>query len=276
MLGIVSILVGLLYGVITCLIFKHMRFMTVSPIIETFLIFALCMTAYFTSEMLIIGGIQMSGIISLLTCGIFNAHYSYYNLSAQGKVATTLSFSFLGETCEAAVYSYVGISLYSMIPTWWSFSFIFIQLGIIVAGRIFGVMCTFYTCRCCFKKKTISFWELCFITYAGMIRGAIALALVLKIPYVGGETCEDPEYCYTEENYELVVSTTLTLVMLTTLLFGTFMDPVQKYLVPPKKEVHPFMFNRTPEMMARGQSFDYLLKGSDASLGAANMLNTGS
>ena len=126
MLGVISVLIGLIYGVIVSLIFKHLRFMTVSPIIETFIIFSLCLTAYFTSELLVIGGIQMSGIISLLTCGIFNAHYSYYNLSPQGKIATTLTFSFLGEACEAAVYSYVGIALYSMIPTWWSFSFIFI------------------------------------------------------------------------------------------------------------------------------------------------------
>ena len=57
MLGVVSILVGLIYGVMVSLIFKHLRFMTVSPIIETFIIFALCLTAYFTSELLIIGGI---------------------------------------------------------------------------------------------------------------------------------------------------------------------------------------------------------------------------
>ena len=72
LLGVVSILVGLVYGMITSLVFKHFRFMTVTPIIETFLIFAICLTAYFTSELLIIAGIQMSGIISLLTCGIFN------------------------------------------------------------------------------------------------------------------------------------------------------------------------------------------------------------
>jgi len=272
MLGVVSILVGLIFGVLCSLIFKHFRFMTVSPIIETFIIFSLCLTAYFTSELLHIAGIQMSGIISLLTAGIFNSHYTYYNLSAQGKQSACLTFSFLGEMCEAAVYSYVGIALYAMIPTWWSFSFIFIQLGIIIAGRIFGVLCTFYTCRCCWKKKTINFWELIFITYAGMIRGAIALALVLKIPYVGSESCADPEYCYTEENYELVVSTTLTLVMLTTLLFGTFMDPVQKWLVPPKKEPepdqHPFFGSFTPEMMRRSPSFDYLMmKSSNVSVG---------
>lgn len=103
-----------------------------------------------------------------------------------------------------------------------------------------------------------------------MIRGAIALALVLKIPNTGNpENCPKPEYCYSKENYELAVSTTLTLVMLTTLLFGTFMDPVQKFLVPPKKgSKHPYHSGMgsgllTPEMMQRGQSFD--IKASGAS-----------
>ena len=87
-----------------------------------------------------------------------------------------------------------------------------------------------------------------------MIRGAIALALVLKIPYKGNpDNCPEPEYCYTTENYELAVSTTLTLVMITTLLFGTFMDPVQKFLVPSKKgQKHPYHLGSgllTPEMM---------------------------
>ena len=86
-------------------------------------------------------------------------------------------------SCEAAVYSYIGIGLYATIPEWWSFSWSIIQLAIIFVGRIIGVLATFYTFRLCFRKKTISFRELLFITYAGMIRGAIAFALVLKIPY---------------------------------------------------------------------------------------------
>ena len=67
-----------------------------------------------------------------------------------------------------------------------------------------------------------------------MIRGAIAFALVLKIQYNGqdGKLCPN---CYSKDNYELVVSTTLMLVMFTTLIFGTFMDAVQKILVPPKQ-----------------------------------------
>lgn len=96
------------------------------------------------------------------------------------------------------------------------------------------MLSTFYCCRLCWKKKTIKFNELIFITYAGMIRGAIAFALVLKIQYDKEDGVDCPD-CYSKKNYELVVSTTLMLVMLTTLIFGTFMDATQKFLVPPKK-----------------------------------------
>ena len=49
LLGVVSIAVGLIYGMILALLFKHFRFLTASPIIETFLIFSFCYIAYFTS-----------------------------------------------------------------------------------------------------------------------------------------------------------------------------------------------------------------------------------
>ena len=125
--------------------------------------------------------------------------------------------------CEAAVYSYVGIALYSQIPSWWSWQFIAAQTVIIILGRIVAVFITFYMFRLCFRKKTIAFKELCFITYAGMIRGAIAFALVLKIPVC--ETKLD-EGCISKVNYNMLVSTTLILVVITTLGFGTFMGKV--------------------------------------------------
>jgi NhaP-type Na+/H+ or K+/H+ antiporter len=50
-------------------------------------------------------------------------------------------------------------------------------------GRLIAVIGTFYLFRLCFKKKTINFNELLFISYGGMIRGAIAFALVMMIPF---------------------------------------------------------------------------------------------
>ena len=81
MLGIISLLFGMISGFITSLIFKHARFLTVSAITETFIIFCLSMISYFLSDLTVIAGIQMSGIISLLTCGIIQSHYTWYNLS---------------------------------------------------------------------------------------------------------------------------------------------------------------------------------------------------
>jgi len=192
-------------------------------VIETFLIFAFSLASYFVSNSIEIAGLEMSGIISLLTCGIVQSHYTYYNLSPQGKTCSTLCVSFLGTACEAAVYTYVGLALYSQVSNWWSWTFIGAQLVIIIVGRITAVIFTFYMFSICFRKKTIKFQELMFITYAGMIRGAIAFALVLRIP-VCTET--KPEGCISTINYNVLVSTTLILVVVTTLLFGMTMGKV--------------------------------------------------
>jgi len=67
------------------------------------------------------------------------------------------------------------------------------------------------------KKKTLSFKELVFIWYAGLIRGAIAFGLVLRIDDV-----------YT--NKGVIISTSLTLVVVTTVVFGSTIGPIGKYL----------------------------------------------
>lgn len=90
MLGIISLSVGIIFGFLTSLMFKHFRFLTQSPITETFVILAMSLISYFASYMIVIVKIEMSGIISLLTCGIIQSHYTWYNLSPQGKQTSTV------------------------------------------------------------------------------------------------------------------------------------------------------------------------------------------
>lgn len=77
--------------------------------------------------------------------------------------------------------------------------------------------------------------ELLFITYGGMIRGAIAFGLVLKID----DTIIDGETVFKERG--CIITTTLACVIITTVGFGSFMPVVQKILVKPpgQKERNP-------------------------------------
>ena len=70
MLGTVSLTVGLVFGFLTSCVFKHGVFLRGNAINETFLMFIFSILSYFVSNSIKIGGIEMSGIISLLTCGI--------------------------------------------------------------------------------------------------------------------------------------------------------------------------------------------------------------
>ena len=52
-----------------------------------------------------------------------------------------------------------------------------------------AIFITFGLFNLCFKSRTVSARELTFAGYAGMIRGAVAFALVMKIPHYGGHGC---------------------------------------------------------------------------------------
>lgn len=45
----------------------------------------------------------------------------------------------------------------------------------------------YYLFKLCTDSRTLNIKEICFITYAGMIRGAIALALVLTLPHLSAD-----------------------------------------------------------------------------------------
>jgi sodium/hydrogen exchanger-like protein 6/7/sodium/hydrogen exchanger 8 len=207
MLGFVSVGMGLIFGAAQALLFKKARFLSVSPVNEMFIMFGMSMSCYFLTDLIKITGVEMSGIIALLVSAICNGHYTWYNLSPQGRTTSAVTVSFLGAMMEAAVYSYIGIALYSSIPGWWSWNFIFLEFLIIVVFRILGVIGTFYTARLCCRRKTIKFNELMFVCYGGMIRGAIAFALVLKIelqPNCGTDPDTGNDImtgCYTKDNY---------------------------------------------------------------------------
>ena len=75
-LAVSSIGLGVAAGVLSSILFKYNRFLNHSSITETAVLFIMAMGTYYASETM-----KLSGMISLLTCGITMAHYTWYNLS---------------------------------------------------------------------------------------------------------------------------------------------------------------------------------------------------
>lgn len=70
LLGVCSLLIGLFFGFFTSYLFKHAKFLRVNAITETFVILSFSYMSYFLSEIIVVYGIRLSGIIALITSGV--------------------------------------------------------------------------------------------------------------------------------------------------------------------------------------------------------------
>jgi NhaP-type Na+/H+ or K+/H+ antiporter len=86
-LAFFSILIGIVCGVVSSIVLKNFRFLTVNPVIECNLVFVFGYLSYCITELF-----HFSGIISLLAASIIMAKYTWYNLSPQAKQVTSIAF----------------------------------------------------------------------------------------------------------------------------------------------------------------------------------------
>lgn len=151
------------------------------------------------------------------------AHYAWYSLSPQGKHGSYLVFSTLGYAMTGFIFSYLGITFFAYEDYYWSWELILVEVVIIFFGRYGGTMGLIYMLECCGYKSGIDFKQLFFIGYAGLIRGAIAFGLVLRINH-------------TVANRSVIVTTCLCLVVGTTIILGATVGLVQKCLFKSDQE----------------------------------------
>lgn len=67
--------------------FKHSQFLTSNPVIEVTMLYLFGFMSYVIAEIF-----DMSGVITVLVCGISLSHFNFYNLSTTGKIATGVTF----------------------------------------------------------------------------------------------------------------------------------------------------------------------------------------
>jgi NhaP-type Na+/H+ or K+/H+ antiporter len=217
-LSSLSVLIGCVFGFACSYITKVWRFYSHSAIAESGLFMCFALMSYFLSEVL-----ELSGIVTLLTCSLILSHYAFYNLSPQGKEVTYVTFQTLGYVSEAVVFGYIGVSAtYYLVEKPICWKFILAEFIIVIIGRYLGVFISYYLFAFFpgSNYNLLSFAQLSFISYAALIRGAIAFGLILK---VGDDLDIDGEH----KNLDILESSTCFLVILTTVIFGSFTPLVQ-------------------------------------------------
>ena len=215
-LGLWSIFVGIIFGLMCSYTLKRIRTLTKSPVSECAMIFVYAYIAYIAAELW-----HLSGIITLLTAAVVMANYAWFNLSPQGKQSSTVIFQFVGFIAEGFVFSYLGLTFFSYKDFMWSWELIYVEGIIILIGRFLGTFGLIGFLKIFGyeknNKRKISCGELLFIWYAGLIRGAIAFGLVLRISSA-------------VPNRSVIVTTSLTLVVVSTIFFGSTVGLLGKCL----------------------------------------------
>lgn len=115
------------------------------------------------------------------------SHYLFYNISSTGKVTTGVTFASIATIAEAVLYIYLGIIFWQTKGNpevensyAWSWTFLLLEIGIAFFARFVSVFVVSWTVMI-FKgrqKWRLNRYEMAIIWFAGIIRGAIAFALI--------------------------------------------------------------------------------------------------
>ena len=243
-----ALLVGLAFGVLTSIVTKYFRFMTKSPIQETFFIVLMGLMAYYIGEEL-----EASGVTSLIICTIMQAQYAWYNLSPQGKHASGITIATMGYLAEAFVFVLIGLGLTEFIRTAWAPFFALMCVAVSFVTRMVSTLVIHYLFVACKRRKSLEFKEVFYLGFQGNIKGAIPLAFIIKF-----------ENSIT--NKEVAITTMIIIVVSTVLIYGSLM-PLVAHLVLGKREVihhgprihikSGCTFNETPHTPDLAHAFNY-------------------
>ncbi|EIN05210.1 sodium/hydrogen exchanger, partial [Punctularia strigosozonata HHB-11173 SS5] len=107
----VSMALGVIFGLGMSLVLKHSA-LSHFPRLESCLVALSAYTCYFFSN-----GITMSGIVSLLFCGITLKHYAYHTMSRRTQRTSKYIFATLAQLSENFIFVYLGLSLFTSAPS---------------------------------------------------------------------------------------------------------------------------------------------------------------
>ncbi|BGP43154.1 monovalent cation:H+ antiporter, CPA1 (nhx1), partial [Rhodotorula kratochvilovae] len=171
----ISMALGVVFGLSCSLMLKHSELGRYTEI-EACLVLLIAYTSYFFSNAL-----TMSGIVSLLFCGITLKHYAYHNMSHRTQRTTRYVFGSLASLSENFVFIYLGLSLFTQTQLVYKPMFILVTCLAVCIARYCAVFPISKLINIVFRARGARTDELphsyqVMLFWAGL-RGAVGVAL---------------------------------------------------------------------------------------------------
>jgi len=206
-----SIGLGALIGVLTSLLTKFTRIRDFH-LLETSLFFLMSYSSYLLAEIC-----QMSGIVSVLFCGIFQAHYTFHNLSLESKLRTQQLFEVLHFLLENFIFSYIGVSMFTFSHHRFQFTFILFAFLAIAVARAANIYPLAFLLNLGRKNKIPTNFQ--HMLWFSGLRGAMAFALAMQNTMT--------------EARQMFLTTTSLISIVTVIFCGGMTSPLLKVLKIP-------------------------------------------
>ncbi|ESW19107.1 hypothetical protein PHAVU_006G097100 [Phaseolus vulgaris] len=227
-LFIASTLLGVLAGLLSAYIIKTLYIGRHSTDREVALMMLMAYLSYILAELW-----YLSGILTVFFCGIVMSHYTWHNVTESSRITTKHAFATLSFVLETFIFLYVGMDALD-IEKWrfvsdrpkTSVAVSSVLLGLVLAGRAAFVFPLSFLSNLTKKSESekISFSEQVIIWWAGLMRGAVSMALAYNQFTLSGHT--------ELRTNAIMITSTITVVLVSTMVFGLMTKPLIRFLLP--------------------------------------------
>ncbi|KAK4425770.1 Sodium/hydrogen exchanger 1 [Sesamum alatum] len=232
-LFITSTVLGVVAGLLSAYIIKKLYFGRHSTDREVAIMMLMAYLSYMLAELF-----YLSGILTVFFCGIVMSHYTWHNVTENSRVTTKHTFATLSFVAEIFIFLYVGMDALD-IEKWrvvsnspkTSISVSATLLGLVLVARAAFVFPLSFLSNLTKKSpyEKIDFKQQITIWWAGLMRGAVSMALAYNQFTRAGHT--------QERGNAIMITSTITVVLFSTVVFGLLTKPLVRFLMPSSKHL---------------------------------------
>ncbi|MED6132146.1 monovalent cation:H+ antiporter, CPA1 (nhx1) [Stylosanthes scabra] len=267
-LFLASTFLGVVVGLLSAYVIKKLYIGRHSTDREIALMILMAYMSYMLAELL-----DLSGILTVFFCGIVMSHYTWHNVTENSRITSRHAFATFSFVSEIFIFLYVGMDAldmekwkYASDSPWTLFGACGILLCLVLLGRAAFVFPLSFIANLFRKSKAdkIAFKQQVVIWWAGLMRGAVSIALAYNKFTRKGHT--------QLQGNAIMITSTITVVLLTNVVGGLLTKPLIRSLLDPHKNggdsvASDSFSSKTLPLLANGQ-------GSESNIDTGNPIDS--